>query len=99
MQATIGPANCVKNKSKTLRVHSQKNLEVGKSVYNVQEMKETYPYLKCVGFKQIDLKKVPIILGQNAYELIRPLEYKNGGENKPWAVRWPLGWTISGPVP
>ena len=99
IQATIGPANCVKNKSKTLRVHSQKNLEVGKSVYNVQEMKETYPYLKCVGFKQIDLKKVPIILGQNAYELIRPLEYKNGGENKPWAVRLPLGWTISGPVP
>ena len=98
-QATIGPASCMKHKAKVLTVHSQKNLEVGKSLYNVQEMKQTYPYLKCVGFKQIDLKKVAIILGQNAYELIRPLEYKNGGENQPWAVRLPLGWTVSGPVP
>ena len=40
-----------------------------------------------------------IILGQNAYELIRPLEYKNGGVIKPWAVKLPLGWTVSGPVP
>ena len=31
--------------------------------------------------------------------MIRPLEYKNGGENKPWAVKTPLGWTFSGPVP
>ena len=62
-------------------------------------MKQTYPYLKCVGFKQIDLKRITIILGQNAYELIPPLEYKNGGENKPWAVNLPLGWTINGPVP
>ena len=65
-QATIGPASCMKHKAKVLTVHSQKNLEVGKSLYNVQEMKQTYPYLKCVGFKQIDLKKVAIILGQNA---------------------------------
>ena len=99
VQATIGPANCMQDKGKLLTIHSQKNLEIGTSVYNVQEMKEKYPYLKCVGFKQIDLKKVTIILGQNAYELIRPIEYKNGGENKPWAIKLPLGWTVSGPVP
>ena len=74
VQATIGPANSMKKRSKSLTVHSQKNLEIGKIVYNVQEMKQTYPYLKCVGSKQIDLKKVTIILGQNAYELILPLE-------------------------
>ena len=58
-----------------------------------------YPYLNCVGFKQIDLTKVAIILGQNAYELIRPVEYKNGSKNKPWTIKLPLGWTGSGPVP
>ena len=99
VQATIGPANCMQDKSKLLTIHSQKNLEIGTSVYNVQEMKEKYPYLKCVGFKQTDLKKFAIILVQNAYELIRPVEYKNGGENKPWAIKIPLGWTVSGPVP
>ena len=76
VQATIGPANCMQDKGKLLTIHRQKNLEIGTSVYNVQEMKEKYPYLKSVGFKQIDLKKVAIILGQNAYELIRPVEYK-----------------------
>ena len=99
VQATVGPANCMQDKGKLLTIHSQKNSEIGPSVYNVQEMKEKYPYLKCVGFKQIDLKKVATILGQNAYELIRPVEYKNGGENKQWAIKLPLGWTVSGPVP
>ena len=52
-----------------------------------------------MGFKEIDLKKVTIILGQNAHELIRPPEYKSGRENKPWAVKLPLGWTVSGLSP
>ena len=99
VQVTIAPANSPKSKGKQLTVNSQKNLEVGRSVYNVQEMNQKYPYLKCVGFKEIDLKKVTIILGQNAYELIRPLEYKSGGENKPWAVRLRLGRTFTGLLP
>ena len=40
-----------------------------------------------------------IILDQNAYELIQPLEYKSGGEKKPLSVKLPLGWTVSGPLP
>ena len=51
-----------------------------------------------MAFKEIDLKKVKVFLGQNAYELIRPLEYKNSGRSKPWAVKLPLGWTFSGPL-
>ena len=43
VQATIGPANCMQDKGKLLTIHSQKNLETGTSVYNVQEMKEKYP--------------------------------------------------------
>ena len=82
-EVKIWPANSLKIKGKQLTVNSQKNLEIGRSVYNVQEMKQNYMYLKCVGFKEIKFKKVTIILGQNAYELIQPLEYKSGGENKP----------------
>ena len=52
-----------------------------------------------MGFTEIDLKKVTIIFGRNAYQLIRPLEYKSGEENKPWAVKLPLGRTVSGPLP
>ena len=50
------------------------------------------------GFNEIHLK-VTIILGPNAFELIRPLGYKSGGENKPWAVKLPLSWTVSGTLP
>ena len=44
------------------------------------------------------MKDVKVILGENAYELIRPLEHKSGGADKPWAVRLPLGWTVGDPV-
>ena len=40
-----------------------------------------------------------MILGQDAYSVIRPLEYKYCGNNSPWAVKVPLGWTLSGPLP
>ena len=42
---------------------------------------------------------VKVILGQDAYHLIRPLEYKSGERNQPWAVKTALGWTISGALP
>ena len=42
---------------------------------------------------------VKVIFGQDAYLLIRPLEYKSGERNQPWAVETALGWTISGALP
>ena len=43
--------------------------------------------------------RVKVILGQDCYSLIRPLENKNNGQNKPWAVRTQLGWMVCGPLP
>ena len=40
-----------------------------------------------------------MILGQDAYSLIRALEYKYCGNNSAWAIRVPLGWTLSSPLP
>ena len=37
-----------------------------------------------------------IILGQDAYELQRPLHYKIGTQSEPFAVLTELGWVISG---
>ena len=42
------------------------------------------------------MKDVKVILGQDAYHLIRPLEYKSGDRNEAWAVKTSLGWTVSG---
>ena len=41
--------------------------------------------------------EVVIILGQNAYELQRPLDYKIGTRSEPFAVLTELGWVVSGP--
>ena len=91
-------ANSTKMSSLQLTVKNQESIEVGKSVYYLREMKKSYPYFSCVAFKEIDLKKVKVISGQKAYELIRTLEYKISGRNKPLAVKLPLGCTVSGPL-
>ena len=41
---------------------------------------------------------VVIILGQDAYELQRPLNYKIGTRSEPFAVLTQLGWVVSGPM-
>ena len=42
--------------------------------------------------------EVGIILGQDAYELQRPLNYKTGTRSEPFTVLTELGWVISGPM-
>ena len=42
--------------------------------------------------------EVGIILGQDAYELQRPLDYKIGTQSELFAVLTELGWVISGPT-
>ena len=40
--------------------------------------------------------EVDIILGQAAYELQSPLDYKTGARSEPFAVLTELGWVVSG---
>ena len=42
--------------------------------------------------------EVGIILGQDAYEIQRPIDYKIGTQSEPFAVLTELGWIVSGPV-
>ena len=42
--------------------------------------------------------EVGIILGQDAYEIQRPLDYKIGTRSEPFAVLTELGWVVSGPM-
>ena len=41
---------------------------------------------------------VGVILGQDAYELPRPLYYRIGTPFEPFAVLTELGWVVSGPM-
>ena len=42
--------------------------------------------------------EVGIILGQDAYEIQRPLDYKIGTRSEPFAVLTDSGWVVSGPM-
>ena len=45
-------------------------------------------------------EEVEIIIGQDFYHAIRPVEYLLGEESiSPCAVRLPIGWVLSGPLP
>ena len=50
---------------------------------------------------QIDYSSVNMILGQDAYEATRPIEYfvSSTDKSSPVAVRLPIGWVLSGPLP
>ena len=60
-----------------------------------QKLKQDCKYLSDLSNISVSLTDVKVILGQDAYDLIRPLEYKSSVRSQPWAVKTALGWTIS----
>ena len=67
----------------------------------MKALKDKYPHLEPVPGEKVHYSDVKLILGQDTYEAIRPLEYFTVRRTKdtPLAVRLALGWVLSGPVP
>ena len=74
-------------------------LIIGEKDYDFRKLKEEYKYLSDLPNIRDSMTDVKITLGQDAYQLIRPLEYKPDEQNQPWAVKTALGSTISGALP
>ena len=96
--ARIGPSEA-DTAGEELAFCSHPNLNVGDKIYDFTKMKENYVYLNNLPDIKVSMADVKVILGQDAYHLIRPLEYKTGGRDEPWAVKTSLGWTVSGALP
>ena len=62
----------------TLTFCSHPNPNVGENKYDFKTLKKEYDYLSNLPAIEISMKDVKVILGQNAYHLIRPLENKSG---------------------
>lgn len=45
-----------------------------------------------------DAKEVKLLIGQDASNIIMPLEVRRGDKGEPYAVRTLLGWTLNGPL-
>ena len=96
--ANVGPGE-TETIGDSLTFCSHPNLNVGDKKYDFKTLKHEYDYLSNLPDIEISMKDVKVILGQDAYHLIRPLEYKSGEKSQPWAVKTVLGWTVSGALP
>ena len=78
----------------------KENLRVGSDKIDIVTLQDKYPHLSVLPPKSYDYANVEMILGQDAYHAIRPLEYfETDSKSSPVAVRLPLGWVLSGPMP
>ena len=85
----------------TVNAFTKSSINVGRDFINVAALKSKYPHLDTVPGTQIQYSSVSMILGQDAYEAIRPIEYfvSSTDISSPVAVRLPIGWVFSGPLP
>ena len=84
----------------SFRAYVKDHIRIGSDSISIPELQEKYPQLapiKPIHFKYED---VEIIIGQDFYHAIRPVEYLLGEDSiSPCAVRLPIGWVLSGPLP
>ena len=92
--ANVGPSETETIRA-TLTFCSHPNLNVGDKKYDFKTLKQEYDYLSSLPDIESSFKYVKVILGQDVYHLIRPLEYKSGERSQPWAVKTALRWTVS----
>ena len=84
----------------TVRPSVRETLNVGSDLIDVKSMQETYPHLAVLDTVKCSYGNIEMILGQDVYHAIRPLEYFAADEKcSPFAVRLPIGWVLSGPLP
>ena len=61
-----------------------------------------YPYLAPIKLTVYSYADVDLLIGQDSFHAIRPEEYfksENDPNTSPIAVRLPIGWVLSGPMP
>ena len=67
---------------------------------NIREIRETYPHLSVLEPVTYCYGNIEMILGQDVYHTIQPLESFAADEKcSPIAVHLPIGWVLSGPLP
>ena len=75
--ADVGPSE-TETIGDTLTFCSHPNVKVGDNKYDFKALNQEYDYLSNLPDIEISMKDVEVVLGQDAYLLIRPLEYKSG---------------------
>ena len=79
---------------------SRDHIRIGSDSISIPELQEKYPQLAPIKPIHYKYEDVEIIIGQDFYHAIRPVEYLLGEDSiSPCAVSLPIGWVLSGPLP
>ncbi|XP_031549036.1 uncharacterized protein LOC116286627 [Actinia tenebrosa] len=69
-----------------------------KHVATNEEIKK-WPHLKDLTLREIDRRRVTILIGSDRPDIIgKELDRREGGKGEPFAVKTPFGWTVYGPI-
>ena len=84
----------------SFRAYVKDHIRIGSDSISIPELQEKYPQLAPIKPIHYKYEEVEIIIGQDFYHTIRPVEYLLGEDSiSPCAVRLPIGWVLSGPLP
>ena len=76
------------------------SLSVGSKTIDVTILQESLPHLQLIKPIVYNYSDVEMILGQDVFHSIKPLEdFQGRNQNTPVAVRMSIGWVLSGPLP
>ena len=84
--ANVGPSEG-ETIGDTVTFCSHPILNVGDKKYDFKTLKQEYDYLSNLPDIENSMKDVKVILGKDAYHLIRHPEYKSAKKSQPWAVK------------
>ena len=83
----------------SFRAFVKDHIRIGSDSINIPELQEKYPQLAPIKPIHYKYEEVEMIIGQDFYNAIRPVEYLLGEDSiSPCAVRFSIGWVLSGPL-
>ena len=80
------------------RVWSVERIPVSEKTIPVPDDLRRWPHLQDLSFPQIDDQTVMLFIGGDCPEAFWVLDERKGASDEPYAVKFPLGWTLLGPV-
>ena len=86
------------SKVHSIEAFAHPSISLGNTNYNYSKLKQRFNHLSVLSNKSFNLMEVVIILGQDAYELQRPLDCKIGTRSELFAILTELGCVVSGPM-
>ena len=84
----------------SLCAYIKDKIQIGSELINIADLQNKHPQLAPIKPTQYTYEDVEVIIEQDYYHAVRPLEFILGDDkNSPCSVRLQLGWVISGPLP